>query len=66
MDITFPIASEDDLLIKLEQTLQKHPNIKLAITGGRIGITITIPKNDTICKIHLLKRKFTFFLQIIL
>ena len=33
MDITFPIASEDDLLIRLEQTLQKHPNIKLAITG---------------------------------
>ena len=33
MDITFPIASEDELVIKLERTLQEHSNIKLTIIG---------------------------------
>ena len=35
VDITFPIASEDDILDKYEQVLQENPNIKLAVLGKK-------------------------------
>ena len=33
LDITFPIASEEELVNKFEQTLLAHPNIKLTVIG---------------------------------
>ena len=33
MEITFPIASEDELVDKFETVLRTNPNIKLAVIG---------------------------------